>query len=116
MRRTFVRLPEFEKQCKHIGLNEDDIRDIELILLDNPLFGDLIRGTGGIRKIRIALPNRGKSSGARVVYLDFAYYETIYFITVYDKAETTELTKAEKNELKALSKVLERELRKKAKK
>jgi hypothetical protein len=116
MTRIFVRLPEFEKNCKDIGLDEDDIREIELTLLGNPTIGDLIKGTGGIRKVRIALPNRGKSGGARAIYLDFAHYEKTYFITVYDKAETDDLTKAEKNELKTLSKFLENELRKKVKK
>jgi len=113
MTRLFVRLPEFERKCKHIGLDEDDIRDIELNLLNNPIAGDMIMGTGGIRKLRITLPNRGKSSGGRVIYLDFAYYEKVYFITVYDKADTDDLTESEKHLLKILSKDLESELRKK---
>jgi len=113
MTREFVRLPEFEKQCKHIGLDENDINEVENILLDNPQIGDLIQGTGGIRKVRITLPNRGKSGGARVIYVDFTHYKKIYFITVYAKSETVDLTKSEKNELKALVGVLEAELRKK---
>jgi len=113
MTREFVRLPEFEKQCKHIDLNEDDVSEIENALLDNPKIGDVIPGTGGIRKVRVSLPNRGKSSGARMIYVDFTRYEKIYLLTVYAKAETVDLTKAEKNELKALVGILESELRKK---
>lgn len=113
MTREFVRLSEFEKQSKHIGLDENDIRDIELTLLANPAIGDLIKGTGGIRKVRITLPNRGKSSGARVIYIDFTRYKKIYLITVYAKSETDDLSKAEKNELKLLVRILESELRKK---
>ena len=112
MTRVFVRLPEFEKQCKRIGLNEDDINEIETTLLDNPGIGDLIRGAGGLRKARIALPNRGKSGGARVIYIDYASYEKTYFITVYAKSETDDLSQAERNELKVLVKILESELRK----
>jgi len=113
MTREFVRLPEFEKQCKHIGLDENDISEIENILLDNPKIGDIIQGTGGIRKVRITLPNRGKSGGARVIYVDFTLYERIYFITAYAKSETEDLTKAEKNNLKSFIRTLEEELRKK---
>jgi len=113
MTREFVRLPEFEKQSKHSGLTEDDIKELESVLLDNPAIGDVMRGTGGIRKFRIPLPNRGKSGGARVVYIDFARYEKIYLLTAFSKSETENLTQAERNELKVLVSVLESELRKK---
>ena len=115
MTRTFVRLPEFEKQCKHIGLDEDDIMEIEHALLDNPAIGNIMRGTGGLRKFRIALPNRGKSSGLRVIYIDFVFYEKIYLITAFAKNEFDNLTQTERNELKPLAKALKLELRKKVK-
>ena len=111
MTREFVRLPEFERQCKHMGLNENNIMEIENDLLDDPSVGDIIRGTGGLRKFRIALPNTGKSGGARVIYVDFIHYEKIYLVTVYAKSETENLTPAERNELKTLVKILESELR-----
>lgn len=115
MTREFVRLPEFEKQCKNSGLTEHDIRAIENALLADPSIGDVMQGTGGVRKFRFPLPNRGKSSGARVIYIDFAYYEKIYLLTAYAKSETDNLTKSERNELKILVSVLESELRKKGK-
>jgi hypothetical protein len=111
MTRTFVRLPEFEKQCKHIGLDEDDIMEIENTLLENSAAGDIIRGTGGMRKLRITLFNKGKSGGARVIYVDFAFYEKVYFITTYAKNELDNLSQAERNELKVLMKILEGEAR-----
>ncbi|MCL2486632.1 MAG: type II toxin-antitoxin system RelE/ParE family toxin [Oscillospiraceae bacterium] len=101
---------EFEKQCKNIGLNEDDVREIECALLTNPSIGAIIKGTGGIRKFRYALSNRGKSGGARVIYIDLAYYEKIYLITVYAKSDMGNLSPAQCNELKALVKLLESEL------
>ena len=113
MTREFVRLPEFEKQCKHTGLDEEDVRAIENALLSEPSAGDMMQGTGGMRKFRFPLPNRGKSGGARVIYIDFARHEKIYLITTYAKSETDNLTKAERNELKALVVILESELRKK---
>jgi len=116
MTREFVRLFEFEKQCKNIGLNEDDILKIEIRLLTDPLIGKMIQGTGGIRKLRIALPNRGKSSGARVIYVDFDDFSKTYFITAYEKSDMDNLSNAEKNELKQLVGILKNELRKKDKK
>ena len=113
MIREFVRLPEFEKQCKRIGLTEDDVQKIENALLFDPAVGDMMKGTGGIRKFRIALPNRGKSGGARVVYVDFTSYEKIYLITVFAKNEMDNLSQTERNELKKLVKILETDLRKK---
>ena len=115
MTREFVRLFEFEKQCKRIGLSEDDVMEIENELLANPAAGDMVRGTGGIRKFRIMLPNRGKSSGARVVYVDFVSYSKTYLLTAFSKGETDNLNQAERNELKALVGILKHELGKKAK-
>jgi len=113
MIREFIRLPEFEKQYKHIGLTENDIQEIETALLLDPAIGDIMKGTGGIRKFRVALPNRGKSGGARVLYIDFIRYEKIYLITVYAKSRMGNLSQTERNELKALVNILESELRKK---
>jgi len=112
MTREFIRLQEFEKQCKHIGLTDDDVHEIENALLLNPAVGKLIKGTGGLRKFRIALSNKGKSGGARVIYVDFAYYEKIYLVTAYAKSELDNLGKEERNELKNLVITLKSELRK----
>jgi hypothetical protein len=113
MTREFVRLIEFEKQCKNIGLTEDNIKEIENKILDNPTAGDIIKGTGGLRKLRMPFLNTGKSGGLRVIYADFAHYEKTYLSTAYAKSELENLSKAECNELKSLVKILESELRKK---
>jgi hypothetical protein len=97
-----------------MGLTEDKIREIENALMANPTIGDIIQGTGGLRKFRIPLSNTGKSGGIRVIYIDFMSYEKIYLITAYAKSELENLNKEECNELKMLVKILESELRKKA--
>jgi len=112
MTREFIRLFEFEKQCNHIGLIEDDILSVEIRILLNPACGTMIQGTGGIRKLRVAYNNKGKSGGVRVIYLDFAAYSKTYFITVYSKGEMDNLSQAERNELKELVVILKNELRK----
>ena len=111
MTRVFIYIAEFEKQRKHLGLTEKDIEDIEDFLLTNPTAGRMIPGTGGVRKVRIRLPNRGKSGGARVVYVDFANYEKMYMLTVYGKGVKENLTQVEKNELNNLVNVLKAESR-----
>jgi len=52
---------------------------------------------------------KGKSGGARVIYVDFAFYEKVYFLTAYAKGEQDNLTQAERNELKDIVKILELE-------
>ena len=112
MTREFIRIFEFEKQCENIGLNEDDILSVEIRILIDPACGDMIQGTGGIRKLRVALGSKGKSSGARVAYVDFAGYGKTYFLTTFAKGEMDNLSHAERNELKELVRILKNELRK----
>jgi len=116
MTREFVRLPEFEKQCKQMSLTEDDVILIEYAILENPAIGNIMQGTGGIRMFRYALPDTGKSGGARVIFVDYAYYEKVYLLTVFPKDEKENLTKAERNDLKDLGNILLSELRKQARK
>ena len=117
MTREFIRLHEFEKRCKQVGLTEDNIRDIELTILSNPNIGVLMTGSGGVRKFRESLEksSKGKSSGSRVIYVDFAYYEKTFLLTIVLKNESDNLTQSEKNELRKLVKILENELKKRGK-
>ena len=106
MTREFVMLPEFDKRCKEIGFTDDDLKSLQEELTINPEKGDLIRGTGGLRKIRVAFEGRGKSGSARVCYVDFAVFERIYLITAYTKNEKDNLTQKERNEVHKLIDVL----------
>ena len=68
-----------------------------------------MEGTGGIRKVRFPLENRGKSGSVRVCYTDFAEYEVIYLITAFEKKEQENLNMEEKNAIKKLVKALKEE-------
>lgn len=109
MNRTFIEVPIFTKKWKELGLTDDNLRQLESILLENPKAGDAIQGTGGIRKIRIPLGNTGKRGGGRVIYVDIEIKETIYFINVYVKNEKDDLTEDEKKAFKAIVKILKEE-------
>ncbi|MCM1330671.1 MAG: type II toxin-antitoxin system RelE/ParE family toxin [Ruminococcus sp.] len=102
MTRRFVMLSAFEKQWEKIGLTDEDLRRLQQEILQNPKAGDVVQGTGGLRKIRFAFENRGKSGSARVAYVDFAVDKEIYLIAVYAKNEKTNLTKEERNNIKKL--------------
>ena len=106
MTREFVMLPEFDKRWKEIGFTDDDLKSLQEELTINPEKGDLIRGTGGLRKIRVAFEGRGKSGSARVCYVDFAVFERISLITAYTKNEKDNLTQKERNEVHKLIDVL----------
>lgn len=81
------------------------------VLLKNPKFGNAIKGTGGLRKIRVALESQGKGKrgGARVLYVDVEIKETIYLVNIYSKKEQTDITPDEKKALKAVVQVLKEE-------
>ncbi len=106
MTRTFIEVPLFTKRWKEIGLDDDELQQLQVILLKNPKSGPVMEGTGGIRKVRFPLENRGKSGSVRVCYTDFEEYEVIYLITAFEKKDQVNLTDEEKAVLKKLVKSL----------
>ena len=96
MQRTFIILPEFDKNWKSMGLSDEDLRRLENLILQDPEAGALMQGTGGLRKLRFAFENRGKSGSARVCYVDFVLRETVFLITAYPK--TKKKISAKRNE------------------
>jgi len=110
MTRTFIELPLFSKRWKEIGLGEEELEKLQVMLLKDPESGPVMEGTGGIRKVRFPLKNRGKSGSVRVCYTDFSEYEVIYLITAFEKKEQENLSDEEKNVLKKLVKSLKDEI------
>ena len=109
MTRTFIEVPIFSKRWKEIGLRDDELRSLQIMLLKDPESGPVMEGTGGIRKVRFPVENKGKSGSVRVCYTDFAEYEVIYLLTAFEKKDQDNLTKEEKNVLKKLVKALKEE-------
>lgn len=103
-------MPVFDKQWKAMGLNDDDLQILQAQLLENPQLGNIMKGTGKLRKMRFALPNRGKSGSSRVLYVDFVLAETIYLIFTYPKSEKDNLTDEERNNIKKMIDILEKTL------
>ena len=63
----FIETPTFTRLLAAL-LTDDEYAGLQNVLVDNPERGDIIKGGGGIRKLRHALPGRGKSGGVRVIY------------------------------------------------
>ena len=110
MTRSFIELPLFRPKWEDLGLTDSDLRKLQSELLSDPKVGDVIRGTGGVRKMRFAFEHRGKSGGARVIYVDFEVYEKIYLLTAYTKKEKENLSQEECNDLRRLIAGLEKQL------
>src|SRR5258708_2277232 len=98
---TFVETSVFTKRISALGL-EESLRGLQLALLHNPEAGDVDLGTGGLRKIRLGDPTRGKGKrgGARVHYLWLPHRGRIYLMFVYGKNEASTLTADQKKKLR----------------
>lgn len=111
MNREFIETKSFTKSWNGLGLNEEDLKRLQEYLVEHPDAGEIIIGTGGLRKLRWKLPNKGKSSSVRTIYIDFSTYEKIYLIGVYTKSIKESLSDSEKKQLRDLVKLLLHELR-----
>ena len=103
-------MPVFDKQWREMGFNDADLQCLQVQLLENPQIGKVIKGTGKLRKMRFAMPDRGKSGSSRVLYVDFVLAETIYLIFAYPKNEKDNLNDEERNNIKKMIYRLEQSL------
>lgn len=104
-------MPEFDRQWKAMGLTDDDLKKLQFELLNEPTKAPVIKGTGGLRKVRVNLPGKGKSGSARAAYVDFALYDTLYLITAYPKSKKETLSDRECKIIKTMIDHLENSLR-----
>jgi len=99
---TIAETNAFIAQAKAV-FSDDERQDVVNMIAANPQCGALIQGSGGVRKVRVALPGRGKSGGARVVYFYHNDAIPLYLLAVFAKNEKDNLTKAERNALKNMT-------------
>lgn len=85
-------------------LTDDEYRDLQTRLAECPENGNLIQGTGGLRKLRWKKKGKGKSGGVRTIYYWQTKLDQIYLLTIYAKNEMNDLSASDK---KALKKMLE---------
>jgi len=104
----FVELPAFAR-FRQDYLNDEQFRELQNALLQDPEAGDVIQGTGGLRKVRHADVRRvkGKRGGLRVIYFWWHAGSQFWLFTLYDKDQMDDLSAQERRALKDL---LKREL------
>ncbi len=90
----FIETARFTKRIVKL-LSDDEYSTIQLYLCEFPDFGKIIKGSGGIRKARCGIDNRGKSGGARVIYYWAVSRGQILMLDIYTKNEKENLSPTE---------------------
>lgn len=102
---TIAEVPEYIRQAEKL-LTETERQDVLNYLAAHPKDGNLIEGTGGIRKLRWGRGGRGKSGGVRVIYYYHSDVMPLYLLALFAKNEQDNLSKAERNDLAKLVDIL----------
>lgn len=102
---TIAETKQFQSKAENL-LSEVDRNSLINYLALHPESGIVMRGTGGIRKIRWARENKGKSGGVRVIYYYYNQDMPLFLLTLFGKNEKANLSQAECNELAKLTKFL----------
>jgi hypothetical protein len=102
---TVVETPEFLSASRKL-LDEDERSKLIDHLARRPDDGNLVPGTGGIRKLRWAVGTRGKRGGARVIYFFHDHDVPLFLLTAYAKNERANLSGAERNMFRKVIKTL----------
>jgi hypothetical protein len=97
----FIETSVFRKQVDH-ALTSNEFRDLQIELVARPDVGQVIRGMGGIRKMRWAPAGRGKSGGVRIIYYWAPAEDVVYLLLLYAKNEQGTLTAAQEKVLRRL--------------
>jgi mRNA-degrading endonuclease RelE of RelBE toxin-antitoxin system len=100
---TVIEFQQFSDDADRL-FTPDELEALINLLAINPEIGVVIRGTGGIRKLRVPLERKGKGKrgGARLIYFYFSDELPVALLAVYAKGEKIDLSAADKKELKSL--------------
>lgn len=93
---TFINTAVFDQQWAALGLGDEELSRLQQVLIEDPEAGDVVGGTGGLRKVRFAPPGSGKSGGVRVGYGYFPGRGIVLLALAYGKRAKADLTPAEK--------------------
>ena len=93
--------PVFSKQVQKV-LTDEEYRALQNVLILNPLAGDLIQQSGGLRKIRVGSKGQGKRSGSRAIYYWFCEKDQLMMLLIYSKSSQEDLTPDQKKVLRQI--------------
>ena len=91
----------FTRRIKEL-MSDDEYRALQETLVNRPGLGDIVQGTGGLRKVRWKQEGHGKSGGVRVIYYWMTEDEQLYMLYVYPKSKQEDLTAEQKKDLKSI--------------
>jgi hypothetical protein len=109
MKRVFIESPAFEKAVKAMRISDEQVRDLQNDIMAG--LGDIIPGTGGIKKVRWAARGAGKRGGLRVIFADYERYRLTLLLAAYSKTVRENLTRREANEWKKIKARLDQRIR-----
>jgi hypothetical protein len=93
MNLTFLELPIFTRKIVEF-VNDNEYRIFQNQISEAPERWPVVQGSGGLRKARMRLRGRGKSGGARVLYLYFSRHQAVVFFLMYAKGEIEDIPKS----------------------
>lgn len=100
---SVVEFPGYRRRADELLAPDEQAAVVDLIAF-NPTCGDLIPGTGGLRKVRIGRAGSGKRGGARVIYYFYNTDHPVLLLTLYAKSEKADVTERDKKMFIALVK------------
>lgn len=101
----FYKSPTFSRQATEQDAWEE-VDELKKLLAKVPTAGEVIKGTNGLRKVRMPLPGRGSRGGGRVIYFQIVTPATVLLLALYAKNEKEDLDKEDKRALVQLRKTL----------
>ena len=99
---VFIETPVFMRQVQEL-LSDEAYSAFQWYMALNPQAGDVIQGTGGLRKVRWSVAGGGKRGGVRVIYFHVAAQAQVRLLLIYRKGVKDDLTAAEKKTLRTLN-------------
>lgn len=97
----FVETPMFTVMVQEL-LSDEEYSEFQQFLIADPQVGDVIKGTGGLRKVRWAAGGKGKRGGVRVIYYVVDEAGQVRLLLIYKKGIQDDLTAAQRKQLKAI--------------
>lgn len=96
---VIIETPVFTRRIQTI-LSDEEYRLLKVHLVNKPDCGKVIRGSGGLRKLRWSAGGHGKRGGIRIIYYWFVSQDTLLFLFAYPKSEQDDLTPEQLRQLK----------------
>ena len=107
---TVIETESYLRAAKDAKMSEDEMASAVELVATDPESGDVMQGTGGVRKARLAGRGKGKSGGYRVVWYYGGGDIPVFLLTVFGKGEKANLSQGERNALRSLTATLRKSL------